>query len=352
MALGTTPAWGGVMGVVPGQRGWAGSVVLASPCWRVFACSPAIHVDVHLRVQGRPGRAPPASVSPPRPQEQPWFCAREAHADTGATLCAWPRRGRLRLGAGGCAALHGAGTARPRRPPPLPALPCGRAAPVSPALSGTPPTMPPPQSHSKAPPLKADVHPLPLCALRRVGMGDALAPLGAQLYGAAGGRHDTLRQDNMVALPPIPSWSHHGGFCPCARSHHPPRSPGVRMWPPPRPPPQDVALGTKRGGDTAQGHLPSTTHKLTHAEREDDGAGPPGGGSMLGGVGASCAVGAAHAHRVPARKEATGRQSSFPKMGGPRGLLPPSQVPALGGPLGGRTPDAVGCVLRAPRRPQ
>lgn len=97
---------------------------------------------VARRAKGRPH--PYRAHAAPRvphsaPQEQPRLRAREADTDAGAALRVGARGGRLPLRARRCAALHGASAARPRRPAPLPALPRGCAAPLSPTAPGIPP---------------------------------------------------------------------------------------------------------------------------------------------------------------------------------------------------------------------
>lgn len=193
-----------------GQRGWAESVGFASTCWCGFACS-----------------LPRASVSPPRPQEQPRLRAREADADAGAALRAGPGRSCLPLGARRRAALHGSGAARPRRPAPLPALPRGRAAPVSPALPGTPRLClrpgPPP---ANPPPLKADVQPWRAGCSATRGRGDTLVPLGAQLCGACGARRGGSAT-GPVLVPPCALLPWHLRPPP----HAPPGAQGLRGCP-------------------------------------------------------------------------------------------------------------------------
>lgn len=128
----------------------------------------------------------------------------------------------------------------------------------------------------------------------------------------------------MVALPPVPSWSHHRGFCPCARSHPPPRSLGVRMRPLPvlhhRMWPWGQSVGmTPLRVTCRQPHASSPTQRGRMM------ALAPPGGSVPGGVGASCAASAALARWVPARKEAMRQQSGFPEMGGPGACCLPAR---------------------------
>lgn len=91
-------AGGGDTGTAPGTtQAWGGPTEgCRSMCWRVFACSPVIHVDVHLRVQAWPCRAPRASVSPPTRRSSHGFVhvkltrTREQHFVLGRAGAAFP----------------------------------------------------------------------------------------------------------------------------------------------------------------------------------------------------------------------------------------------------------------------